>query len=333
MIKRYKDYYVVLAISLIFFMFTFFIMFNLNKVCAFLFLAVMFLVILFFSFITYKRIKEIRKLNEYLTLVNNGDFELNIQDNKEGELSLLKNNIYKVVVMLKSQKELLLKDKRFLAKSLADISHQLKTPITSITVMNDLIKNENDEEKRNEFTSIVDTQLKRMNWLIVTLLKVSKIDANAVEFKKENVNIKDIIELSTKNLLVNADLRNITIDLKNIDDFEVCVDENWFVEAISNIIKNCIEHTNDGGKISVSCVDNLVYSSITIKDNGTGIDKDDLPHIFERFYQGKNNNESSVGIGLALSKSIFDHQSTTVEVESEVGVGTEFLIKIYKSIV
>ncbi len=333
MIKRYKEFYIVLIISSVLTLLGFVILLFINKPSAFIFLFVSLIIICLFSFITYKRIKEIRQLSEYLARINDGEYDLDIQDNKEGELSILKNNIYKVVVKLCSQSELLLKDKSYLADSLADISHQLKTPITSMTMMTDLLKQETDEEQKQEFIEVIDNQLLRMNWLIVTLLKLSKIDAGAIEFKKEKTNIKTVIDKSLKQFLISAEVRNIELATDCCEDSYAIIDENWVVEAVSNIIKNCMEHTENGGKITITTSDSPIYSKIVIKDNGCGIDKEDLPHIFERFYQGKNHSESSIGIGLALSKAILNRSGATIDVKSELNVGTEFKIKIYKTVI
>lgn len=333
MIRRYKEFYIALVISVALVLIGFVALVFKDAFSAVVFLVISVVIILLFSIITYKRIKEIRLLSEYLSRINDGEFDLDIQDNKEGELSILKNNIYKVVVKLRSQSELLLKDKTYLADSLADISHQLKTPITSMTMMTDLLKQETDEDKKKEFIEVIESQLLRMNWLMVTLLKISKIDAGSVEFKKEKTKIKTVIDKSLKQFLVNAEVRNIEIETNCSDDVFAVIDENWFVEAISNIIKNCLEHTDNGGKLVVTANNTAIYTKIIIKDNGYGIDKEDLPHIFERFYQGKNHSESSIGIGLALSKAIFNRSSATVNVKSELNVGTEFEIKIYKTII
>lgn len=333
MIRRYKDYYIVLAISAVLVFIGFFMLSYKSMTSACIFLAISILIIVLFSVITYKRIKEIRLLSEYLSCINDGEFDLDIQDNKEGELSILKNNIYKVVVKLRSQSELLLKDKTYLADSLADISHQLKTPITSMTMMTDLLRQETDENKKQEFIEVINSQLVRMNWLIVTLLKLSKIDSGVIEFKKEKTNIKNLLDKSVKQFLANAEVRDIEIETNCEDNVFAMIDENWFAEAISNIIKNCLEHTSNGGKLIVSAAESAIYTKIVIQDNGCGIDKEDLPHIFERFYQGKNHSESSIGIGLALSKSIFNRSGATVDVKSELNVGTQFEIKIYKTII
>lgn len=285
-----------------------------------------------FFFYTKKRYKKIEQLNDYLVrvLADNEDDE--ILDQEEGELSILKTNIYKTTSTLKFQKELLTDDKKNLAAAIADISHQLKTPLTSMMVMNDLLVDEQDENKRTEFLQTQSSQLNRMNWLIQTLLKLSKLDAGTIVLKKEDVSSMELIEEAVKPFGIQFDLRNIKFK-SDISDLNIRCDKNWTVEAIQNIIKNCIEHMDDGGELSVEMVDTNIYTQLTIKDTGCGIAKEDIPHIFERFYKGKNAGKDSVGIGLALSKSIIEGEQGEITVESTEGVGTKFIIKFYKTLI
>ena len=285
-----------------------------------------------FFFYTKKRYKKIEQLNDYLVrvLADNEDDE--ILDQEEGELSILKTNIYKTTSTLKFQKELLTDDKKNLAAAIADISHQLKTPLTSMMVMNDLLVDEQDENKRTEFLQTQSSQLNRMNWLIQTLLKLSKLDAGTIVLKKEDVSSTELIEEAVKPFGIQFDLRNIKFK-SDISDLNIRCDKNWTVEAIQNIIKNCIEHMDDGGELSVEMVDTNIYTQLTIKDTGCGIAEEDIPHIFERFYKGKNAGKDSVGIGLALSKSIIEGEQGEITVESTEGVGTKFIIKFYKTLI
>lgn len=257
---------------------------------------------------------------------------MNIDDNTEGELSILKNNLYKVITLLQSQNEYLKNDKLYLADSIADISHQLKTPLTSMMMMCELLENEETPDKRQEFVSVINNQLSKMKWLITNILKISKLDADATEFKREEVSISKVLDDSLKPFALTAELKNITIENK-ADDFVFNGDESWTVEAVSNIVKNCLEHTNDGGNITISSESTNLYNKLTISDNGCGIAEEDLPHIFERFYHGKNSSKDSVGIGLALAKTVFEKENASVTVESEQGRGSIFEIRFYKSVV
>lgn len=301
--------------------------------CALICLAAGILSVLLYIGYTQKRYREIVKLNDYLSRVCAGFYDLDVQDNAEGELSVLKNNLYKIMLLLQSQNDALRKDKTYLAASLADISHQLKTPLTSITMMCDLLKTETDAQKRRQFTDIIESQAAKMNWLIITLLKISKLDAGTAEFHTDAVSVCTVLKKAAEPFLVTADLRNITLDFSGVSDFTFCGDENWTIEAVGNILKNCLEHMGDGGKLTVSTAQTAVYDLLRIEDDGCGIPPADLPHIFERFYHGKNAAEDSVGIGLALSKTVLNREHAKIEATSTEGVGTAFTIRFYKTVV
>ena len=281
---------------------------------------------------TKKRYEKLSELNNYLSLVCSGKYDMDIGDNAEGELSILKNNLYKVITILRSQNEALQKDKVYLADSLADISHQLKTPLTSMMVMTDLLKEDENAEKRGEFISIIEAQLEKIRWLILNLLKLSRLDTGTIEFKDENVSVKKVIEESVKPFLLTFDLKGIEF-VNAAEDFTFKGDEKWTAEAVGNIIKNCIEHTDKNGVLEISTASTNIYDALIISDNGCGIAEEDLPHIFERFYHGKNSSADSVGIGLALAKSVVEKERGTITVSSNEGKGSTFEIRFYKAIV
>lgn len=303
-----------------------------NVVCSVVTFLLGAILTLTFYIVTKKRYKKIADLNNYLSLVCAGNYMIDIKDNTEGELSILKNNLYKVIVLLRSKNELLEKDKIYLADSLADISHQLKTPLTSLMVMVDLLKDEKNIDKQKEFISIIEIQISKIKWLVENLLKLSKLDAGTIKFKKEKIDVLSVITKSLSPFLVQMEMKNISLET-TINDFSFTGDLNWTSEAVENIIKNCIEHTADNGKQNIETGVTNIYSYIKITDNGCGIKKKDLPHIFERFYQGENSSKESVGIGLALAKIIIDNQGGTIDVTSEENVGTEFIIKFNKMVV
>lgn len=305
----------------------------LNPWCGLIALLADTAVILIYVFHTKKRYREIEHLNDYLMRVCMGEYDLEIQDNAEGELSILKNNLYKIILLLRSQNAALQKEKSGLADSLADISHQLKTPLAAMTVMTDILKTETDPQNREKFLKTVEAQTEKMNWLIVTLLKLSKLDAGTIELEEKPVKIASVVKKAAEPFLITADLRNITLDFSGLTDFTFTGDGNWSAEAIGNIIKNCLEHTADGGKIVLSAQETNIYNMLCIADNGCGIPETELPHIFDRFYHGEGASENSVGIGLALSKSILAREHATVIAESRVGEGTAFYIKFYKTVV
>ncbi|SHN60782.1 Signal transduction histidine kinase [Butyrivibrio hungatei DSM 14810] len=281
---------------------------------------------------TKRRYSEIEKLNSYLEKVLSGDYAPEILDQKEGELSILKSNIYKATTTLKYQKELLTEDKVRLANAIADISHQLKTPLTSMMVMNDLLQTEDDQNKRNEFLKTQSDQLDRMNWLIQTLLKLSKIDAGTITMKKEEVTATSIVKEIVKPFEIQMELKGINYSSFDSDMILSC-DKNWTIEAIQNIVKNCIEHMGENDELKIEAEETNIYKQIIVSDTGCGIAKQDFPHIFERFYKGKNAGKDSVGIGLALAKTIISSQRGDILVESTEGVGTTFYIRFFKTII
>ncbi|QNM06546.1 sensor histidine kinase [Qiania dongpingensis] len=296
-----------------------------------LFLLVSVIVYLLVNHIRYRKISG---LSLYLKKVLNGDKKLDIPDNAEGELSLLRNDIYKMVTRLETQAELLSEDKAYLAGSLSDISHQLKTPMTSMMVMTDILRDESlPAEKREEFIDSIRSQLKRMEWLLSSLLKMSKLDAGAIQFKQEPVQVSELVRKAVEHLLIPMELKNQTLAVEIPESQYIGCDVAWTSEAISNIVKNCMEHTPENGKITIYSEERGVYLQLVVEDSGEGIAPEDLPHIFERFYKGKNAGRDSVGIGLAMAKYILNIQNGQVEVESTPGAGSRFFIRLYRKVI
>lgn len=276
--------------------------------------------------------KKIRQITKLIEQINNKNYYLNIEDNNEDEISILKNEIYKTTVMLKEQAENSNKDKINLKCSLENISHQLKTPLTSISIMLDnLLDNPHmDEYTRNDFIKDINKEINNINFLIQVLLKLSRFDANVIKYNNKFNSLKSIIDKSIDNLSSLCDLKNIQIFTKIPNNLDIYCDSHWQIEAITNILKNCLEHSENGSTIEVFATDNKIYSEIIIKDNGTGIPEKDLKHIFKRFYRGQNSKEDSVGIGLSLAKSIIEKNNGIINVTSSVGKGTTFSIKYFK---
>lgn len=282
---------------------------------------------------TLWRYRQLARLSADLRSIAAGDYSLDIRDNREGELSILKSNIYKVTLMLSEQSELLKKDKRYLADALSDISHQLRTPLTSMGVLTDLLLDPSlKEEKRNEFLRSIRSQLERTRWLVSSLLKLSKIDAGAVRFKKEQHELRRMLDQAAQPLLIPMELREQTLAITCPSGLAFTGDLNWTAEAVLNVLKNAMEHTPHGGTITVTCTANPLYTELTVADNGSGITPADLPHIFERFYKGQTSGEDSIGIGLAMAKAILGHQNAEIVAESKPGVGSWFGIKFYHPI-
>ena len=289
-----------------------------NNVIMNLSIILIFSIIIIIVFVLYnKRQKnKIKEITNYIEQINNKNYALDIQDNNEDELSVLKNELYKITVMLKEQAENSAKDKINLKNSLEDISHQLKTPLTSITIMLDNILDspDMDLQTRNEFIKDIYREIANIKFLVQNLLILSKFDANTITFNEKEEKLEDIIEEAKQNVASICDLKNIQIIVEGKEDAKTTCDLKWQVEAITNILKNCAEHSNNNTKINVLYSENNMYSEIVIKDEGSGIDQKDLKHIFERFYKGKNSDKDSIGIGLSLAKTIIEKDNGFITV-------------------
>lgn len=296
-----------------------------------LILFILILSIIFFKY-NHSESKKINEITKYIEEINRGNYKLNIEENTEDELSILKNELYKITIMLKEVAENSQKDKTTLKDSLSDISHQIKTPITSILIMLDnILSDENmPEDIKKDFIKDIKREIVNIKFLVESILKLSKIDSNSIKFIKKEVFIKDIINEAVKNVSMLSELKNIEIIVLGDDSIKTICDLKWQVEAITNILKNCIEHSYENRKIYINYNQNNMYTELKIEDNGTGIDAKDLPHIFERFYKGKNSSSDSVGIGLALSKSIIESNNGYIQVDSKLNKGTTFIIKYLK---
>ena len=276
---------------------------------------------------------ENKKLEEIIHLIeeiNKKNYNLNIKGTDETMISKLKNEMYKTVVMLKNDADNSLKDKLIIKTYLEDISHQLKTPLTVINIsLDNLIDNPNmDEKNRNEFISKISKEVTNINNLIQNLLKLSKFDVNVINFVNKSVSIKEFINKSIDKISLIADLKNINIKVNILNDFNLNIDLNWQIEALSNIVKNAIEHSNENDIVYINCNDNKIYSKIEIINNGIINDKD-LNKIFDRFYTNKKGYSESVGIGLSLAKNIIEKNNGKIDVYSKDGK-TIFTIKYYK---
>lgn len=313
LIKNDRDYHKFLAINL-----------------SFLTITVVILLIIYIRY-NYKKEKDIKVIIKCIEQINKKNYEIQIDSISEDELSILKNEIYKTTIMLKEAAENSSKDKLNLKKSLEDISHQLKTPLTSILVMLDnIIEDSNMEEKiRNDFIVDIKRNVLNINFLVQSLLKLSKFDANTVHFVKQENDLKTIVEESIKNVSTLCDLRNINIKLNIKENSKIICDDKWQIEALTNIIKNAIEHSKNNSNIIINIENNNVYSMIEVIDFGEGIAKKDIKHIFERFYKCKNTKTDSIGIGLALAKTIIEEDKGIISVESNK-LETKFIIKYYK---
>ncbi len=283
------------------------------------------------AFFNLWRYRELDRLSHYLMRISNGDYSLDVRDNDEGELSILKSEIYKVTVTLREQAETLKADKLEMSKALSDISHQLKTPLTSIFMMTDLLCDGNlPVERQAEFAGKIRSQLERTQWLVTALLKLSKLDAGTITFREDEVPVQLLIKKASEPLLILMELKHQDFCLHLGEGLNLKCDLNWTAEAVSNILKNCVEHTPEYGKVQIFCSANPLYTELIIADNGSGIERTDLPYVFKRFYKGRNAGDESVGIGLSMAKTIVNAQGGSLDVKSTKGEGTCFSIKFFK---
>ena len=273
------------------------------------------------------RKNKVNELSNYIKEINKKNYALNLEENNEDELSILQNELYKITVLLKEQSINAINDKKNIKDSLSDISHQLKTPLTSIMIgIDNILDNPKMKSStKEEFLRDIKKQIENINFLIISILKLSRFDANVITFVKEEISVKKLIDETLKNL--ESISSYIKIEINGDKDISFIGDYKWEVEALTNIIKNCIEHLDKDGVIKISYRKLSIYTEIVIEDNGKGIDKKDLKHIFERFYKGKNSSTDSIGIGLSLAKRIIENDNGYITVQSKLNNGTKFIIK------
>lgn len=301
-----------------------------NIICS-IYIILVCLVIEFISlFFTKKRYNDISELTYKIDkILHNNDYT-NFDVNKEGELAVLNSEIYKMTVRLREQTERLENEKNYLKDYLANISHQIRTPMTSINIMiSRLSRQELTFEDRLKMIKEISKLLTRIEWLITALLKVAQLESDTVKLKKEKTNVEEVVNKSLEPLKIQAEIKNIKMKLKIEKNTNYKGDYYWSVEAISNIIKNCIEHSENGGIIEIISETNPIYTEIIITDEGKGICKEDLPHLFERFYRGNNSGSEGIGIGLYLTKMIVSKQNGVITAKNRENKGAEFNIKFF----
>lgn len=299
-------------------------------VCANFLLLLMLLIwgILLFLYLR-KRQQRIYGLTAYMENLNRDNYSLDMEDNEDDELSGLRNEVYKTTVLLREQAGRSTAQKRALADSVANISHQLKTPLTSATILMDNL-NENpdmDQVTRQHFMSEITRQLTSMSWLITTMLKISRLDAGVVELERTQLNVRSLVEEALQRLEIAAEWQNVSFSVHIPEDAGMLGDKKWMTEALINIIKNAVEHSPDGGVVEISGEQNDVYTEIDIKDHGTGIGEEERRRLFDRFYNGTSAKEDSTGIGLSLAKEVVERQGGYITIDSVQGGGTAFVLK------
>ncbi|UWP60039.1 sensor histidine kinase [Ruminococcus gauvreauii] len=283
-----------------------------------------------FCLFTKARYKNLAQISDQIDLVLHNDDHLYVGESEEGELSILQSEITKMTLRIREQNEALKKEKKHLADSMADIAHQLRTPLTSANLILSLLEHNANENERKAMIRETEELFVRMDWLITSLLKLSRLDAGIVVFQSEQTDINTLISAALRPFLISVELHNITVQTDVPDGVFIYGDSGWLSEALQNILKNCLESTGDNGKIEIACGDNPLFTEISIHDSGAGLDQDDLPFLFDRFYRGKHENASGYGIGLALCKMIITRQGGTITAKNHPHGGAVFSIRFPK---
>ena len=293
--------------------------------------GIVFVILLFYD----RRQKKLTaELTDYLSCLNSGKYDMDISSNGEDSFSRLKNEIYRTTVRLREQSERSRQDKINLKNSISDISHQIKTPLTSISVMLDRISN--DRDMSNDIKRKLLTDVKHSSNYIISLvqslLTLSRLDADSITMKQEDVSVGELLGMCRERTEILAELGEVTVKVQDCGNISLKCDKKWMSEAITNILKNCIEHTPSGGYVTMSASQNKLFTEITVRDTGNGIPKNELPHIFERFYKGSCSDENSIGIGLSLAKTIIEKNNGYISVKSNVNEGSCFSLKIFHTV-
>lgn len=285
--------------------------------------------IAFYRF-TRARYRSIAEISEQIDLVlHNADY-LFISESEEGELSILQSEITKMTLRIREQNAALKKEKENLADSLADIAHQLRTPLTSVNLILSLLENKPEESERGELLREAEELLVRMDWLITSLLKLSRLDAGIVSFQSRQTDVRSLVNAALRPLLIPMELHSIDLQIDISEGIQIWGDADWLAEAIRNILKNCMESAGDQGKIEISCRDNPLFTEIAIHDSGAGFEEKELRSLFQRFCRGKNSRAAGYGIGLALCRTIITRQGGTVFAENHPEDGAVFFIRFPK---
>jgi signal transduction histidine kinase len=283
----------------------------------------------FFVF-TKERYKSIAQISNQIDQVLHNADKLYIGEADEGELSILHSEITKMTLRIREQNDALKNEKTHLADSLADIAHQLRTPLTSVNLILSLLANNLDENERKALVRETEELLVQMDWLLTSLLKLSRLDAGIVVFKSEPIDVSSLIGSALRPLLIPMELHDIDVQVDAPQGLMIPGDSGWLSEALQNILKNCIESAGENGEIKIICLDNPLFTEITIHDSGAGFETEDLPHLFDRFYRGKDQSATGYGIGLALCKMIITRQGGTITAKNHPQGGAIFALRFLK---
>jgi signal transduction histidine kinase len=279
---------------------------------------------------TRARYNSLAQLSHQIDRVLHNEDHLLIGEADEGELSILHSEITKMTSRIRDQNIALKKEKEHLANSLADIAHQLRTPLTSVNLILSLLANNPEEQERKAFLRETEELLVRMDWLLTSLLKLSRLDAGIVVFQSGPVNVARLVHDALRPLLIPLELREVELHINVPEEAVIQGDTGWLAEALQNILKNGMENAGEHGRIEISCTDNLLYTEIAVRDSGQGFEQEDMRHLFDRFYRGKSPNATGYGIGLALCKMIITRQGGTITARNHPEGGAIFTLRFPK---
>ena len=282
-------------------------------------------------YVTKQRYVRLERLCTEIDAILHGSEQKTLSEYKEGELSLLRSEIMKLVIRLREQNDLMRRDKERMADLIADISHQLRTPLTALHLTLASMGGEEGEDIRKEHLLELRKLITRIDWLVESLLKIARLDAGMIRFQKQRVSFGELLKKAAEPFEISMEVREQNLAVSAEGGFTG--DLSWTAEAVGNVMKNCLEHMKDGGTLFVTANENALYSEILIRDEGEGIAKEDLPRLFERFYKGKNSGEQSIGIGLALSRMIVTGQNGIIKADNHPQGGAVFTIRFYKGII
>lgn len=287
---------------------------------------------LVFVFFLHRRAKKVKELSEDLERMLHAISIIPLTDYQEGELSILFVQLEKLLRRFYEQSERLKHSQRYLSDALADISHQIRTPLTSLNLLITRLRNPNiDEEKRTQMMQEISLLLNRLENLVEALLKMAKLDSDVIHFENNTYPLQKLLDDSLNSLGIRFELKDVRLKITCKGEFQG--DLLWTVEALTNILKNCLEHSPEGSTMEITAEENTLYSEVIIRDQGPGFQKQDLEHLFERFYKGENSSLESVGIGLALAQMIISRQNGVLKANNRPWGGAEFKLRLYKSVV
>ena len=308
--------------------------FLLSPVCGLFALVICAVSLLFFLLVTGRRYRRIEELTRQLNTVLHSGSILEPGQEQEGELSILSTEIYKLTLRLQEQAEALRRDKLYLRDSLADLSHQLRTPLTSMQLIaSRLTRPELSQEEKLSLVLELKKLLSQTEWLVSALLKLSQLESGTVPFQDQRVSLTELTETALAPLQVQLELKGLTLQMDISPEAGFQGDLLWSAQALGNVLKNCVEHTPEGGTITVTGTENQLYTQITVQDTGPGIATEELPHIFERFYRGSARTQHGFGIGLALAKLILERQNGTIRAGNGDAGGALFELRYYRGAV